>query len=101
MYASACVLRSKVTCVKKLDYSEEKVRRFNLTLSSEADCAQRQDTGQDVWSQIRVQWMTITSFLPCYAPHVPQHVAISLFVPLNQIIISSAPSAETDFTYLD
>ena len=70
-----------MTCAEKLDYSEEKVRRFNLTLSSLADCAQRQDTGQDVWSQIRVQWMTITSFVACYAPHVPQHVAVSLFRP--------------------
>ena len=77
------------------------MRRFNLTLSSCADCAQRQDTGQDVWSQIRVQGMTITSFVPFYAPHVPQHVAVSLFGPLNQIMISSAPSAETDFAYLD
>ena len=48
-----------------------------------------------------MQWMTITSFVPCYAPHVPQHVAVSLFGPLNQIVISSAPSAETDFAYLD
>ena len=48
-----------------------------------------------------MQWMTITSFVPCYAPHVPQHVAVSLFGPLNQIMISSAPSAETDFAYLD
>ena len=85
-----------MTCAEKLDYSEEKVRRFNLTLSSSADCVQRQGTGQDVWCQIRVQWMTITSFVPCYAPHVPQHVAVSLFGPLNQIMISSAPSAETD-----
>ena len=54
-----------------------------------------------VKSQIRVQWMTITSFVPCYAPHVPQHLAVSLFGPLNQIVISSAPSAETDFAYLD
>ena len=45
--------------------------------------------------------LTITSFVPCYAPHVPQHVAVSLFGPLNQIVISSAPSAETDFAYLD
>ena len=45
--------------------------------------------------------MTITSFVPWYAPHVPQHVAVSLFGPLNQIMISSAPSAETDFAYLD
>ena len=45
--------------------------------------------------------MTITSFVPCYAPHVPQHVAVSLFGLLNQIVISSAPSAETDFAYLD
>ena len=48
-----------------------------------------------------MQWMTITSFVLCYAPHVPQHVAVSLFGPLNQIVISSAPSAETDFAYLD
>ena len=47
-----------------------------------------------------MQWMTITSFVPCYAPHVPQHVAVSLFGPLNQILISSAPSAETDFNCL-
>ena len=45
--------------------------------------------------------MTITSFVPCYAPHVPQHVAVSLFGSLNQIVISIAPSAETDFAYLD
>ena len=48
-----------------------------------------------------MQWMTITSFVPCYAPHVPQHVAVSLFGPLNRIVISSAPSAKTDFAYLD
>ena len=48
-----------------------------------------------------MQWMTITSFVPCYAPHVPQHVAVSLFGPLNQIVISSAPSVETDFAYPD
>ena len=49
----------------------------------------------------KTQVKTITSFVPCYAPHVPQHVAVSLFGPLNQIVISSAPSAETDFAYLD
>ena len=90
-----------MTCAVKLDYSEEKVRRFNLTFSSLAYCAQRQDTGQDVWSQIRVQWISITSFVPCYAPHFPQHVAVSLFGPLNQTVISSAPSAKTEFVYLD
>ena len=57
------MLRSKMTCAEKLDYSEEKVRRFNLTLF--LSCAQRQDTDQDVWSQIRLQLMTITSFVPC------------------------------------
>ena len=73
----------------------------STSLSLPEMTAQRQDTGQEVWSQIRVQWMTITSIVPCYAPHVPQHVAVSLFDPLNQIMISSAPSAETDFSYLD
>ena len=34
VYASACVLRSKMTCAEKLDLSEEKVRRFNFTLFS-------------------------------------------------------------------
>ena len=48
-----------------------------------------------------MQWMTITSSVPCYAQHVQQHVAVSLFGPLNQIMISSSPSAETDFAYLD
>ena len=48
-----------------------------------------------------MQWMTTTSFVTCYAPHVPQHVAVLLFGPLNQIMISSAQSAETDFAYMD
>ena len=48
-----------------------------------------------------MQWMTITSIVPCYAPHVPHHVAVSLIGPLNQIMISSAPSAEIVFAYLD
>ena len=48
-----------------------------------------------------MQWITIISIVPCYAQHVPQHVAVSLFGPLNQIMICSAPSAETVFAYLD
>ena len=32
VYASACVLRNKMTCAMKLDYSEEEVRNVNLTL---------------------------------------------------------------------
>ena len=32
--SAPCVLRSMMTCAEKLDYSEGKVRRFNLTLSS-------------------------------------------------------------------
>ena len=48
-----------------------------------------------------MQWMTITSIVPCYVPHVPQCVAVSLFGPLNQIMISSALSAEIGFTYLN
>ena len=38
--------------------------------------------------------------VPCHALHVPQHVAVSLSEPLNQVI-SSAPSTETVFAYLD
>ena len=34
-----------------------------------------------------MQWMTITFFVPCYVPHVPQHVAVSLFGPLNPILL--------------
>ena len=83
-----------MTCAEKLDYSEEEVRRLNLTLFSCPDYAQMQDTGQDVWRQISMQRMTITSFVPCYAPHVPQHVAVSLFGRLNQSMISFAPSSE-------
>ena len=48
-----------------------------------------------------MQWITITSIVSCYVPHVVQHVAVSLFGPLNQIMISSALSAETGFAYLD
>ena len=40
VYASACVLRNKMTCAMKLDYSEEEVRNVNLTHSSSPNCAQ-------------------------------------------------------------
>ena len=100
MYASACVFRNKMTCVMKLDYSEEEEPSVNLTCSSSPNCAQRQDTGQDVWSWVWMQWMTITFLVPCHALHVPQHVAVSLSEPLNQII-SSAPSTKTVFAYPD
>ena len=49
----------------KLDYSEEEVRSVNLTRSSSPNCTQRQDTGQGVWSWVWMQWMTITSLVPC------------------------------------
>ena len=63
MYVSACVLRHKMACAVKLDYSEEEVHRFNLTLSSDIhvrdyakrqvnDYAKRQVKGQGVWFQI-------------------------------------------------
>ena len=48
-----------------------------------------------------MQWLTITSFVLGYALHAPQHVDEPLFGPLNQVVISSAPSAETDFAHLD
>ena len=38
--------------------------------------------------------------VPYHALHVPQHVAVSRFEPLN-IMISSALSTETVFAYLD
>ena len=63
------VLGNKMTCAMKLDYSDEEPHSLVLT--------QRQDTGQDVWSWVWMQWMTL---------HVPQHVAVSLFEPLNQMI---------------
>ena len=43
--------------------------------------------------------MTVISLVPFHALHVPQHVAVSLSEPLNQMI-SSAPSTETVFAYL-
>ena len=36
------------------------------------------DTGQDIWSWARMQWMIVTSLVPCHALYVPQHVAVSL-----------------------
>ena len=30
-----------------------------------------------------MQWMTMTSFVPCHALHAPQHTAASPFGPLN------------------
>ena len=45
-----------------------------------------------------VQWMTVTSLVPCNALHVPQRVAVSLSEPLTQI--SSAPYTKTVFACL-
>ena len=45
-----------------------------------------------------MQWMTVTSFVPCHALHAPQHAAASPFGPLNHSNDSSAPAAEADFT---
>ena len=100
MYASVCVLRNKMSCAMKFDGSEEEEPSVNLTRSSSPNCAQRQDKGQDVWSWVWMQWMTVTSLVPCYILHVPQHVAVSFSEPLNQMI-SSAPSTKTVFAYLD
>ena len=47
VYASACVLRNKMTCAVKLDCSENGVCRVNLTVLT----AKGQDTGQDVGVQ--------------------------------------------------
>ena len=99
VHESDCVLRNKMTCAMKLDYNEEEVRSVNLTHSSSLNCTQKQDTGQDVSSWVWMQWMTVTSFVPYHALHAPQHVAVSLSEPLNQMI-SSAPSTETVFAYL-
>ena len=55
------VITLLMKCAMKLDYSEEEVRNVNLTLKSSPSCAQRQDTGQDVWSWVWMQWMTVTS----------------------------------------
>ena len=30
-----------------------------------------------------MQWMTMTSFVPCHALHAPQQAAVSPFGPLN------------------
>ena len=94
VHASSCVLRNKMTCAMKLDYSAEEVRSVNLTHLSLPNCAQRHDKGQDVWSWVWVQWMTVTSLVPCRALHVPQHIAVTLSKPLSQMI-SSAPSTES------
>ena len=100
VYAIARVLRNTMTCAMKLDYSEEEVRSVNLTRSSSPNYAQRQDIGQDVWNWVWMQWRTVTSSVPCHDLHVPQHVAVSLSEPLNQMI-SSAPSTEIVFACLD
>ena len=48
------LLRNKMPCAMNLVYSEEDVPSVNLTQSSSPNCAQRRDTGQDVWSWV---WM--------------------------------------------
>ena len=95
VHVNGCVLRNKMSCTMKLDYSQEEVRSGNLAPSFSPNCTQRQDTRQDVW--VWMQWVTVTSLVPCHAMHVPQHVAVSLSEPSNQMI-SSAPSTETVFT---
>ena len=74
----------------ELDYSERGVHGFNLTLSLFDLTVSRavtyisfvyrslpeDEASHMSRSQIRVQWMTITSFVPCYALHAPLHVAI-------------------------
>ena len=62
VYASACVLRNKMACAMKLDYNTEEVRSVNLTHSFSPNCAQRQDTGQDVWSWVQVR---LTATVTC------------------------------------
>ena len=100
MYANACVLRNKMTCAMKLDYSEEEMRSVNLTSSSSPNFALRQDACQDNWSWVWMQWVIVTSLVPYHVLHVSQHVAVSLSEPLNRTV-SSAPSTETVFVYLD
>ena len=89
VYASVCVLKNKMTCATKLDYSDEEVRNLNLTHSSSTNCAIRQNTCQDVWSLVWTQWMAVKSLVPCHAMHVPRHIAVSLSQPLNQRISSA------------
>ena len=48
-----------------------------------------------------MQWMIVTSSVSYYALNAPQNVAVSRSEPLNQYKISSAPSTETVFAYLD
>ena len=45
-----------------------------------------------------MQWMTMTSVVPCHALHASQHVAASPMGRRILVIISSAPAADTDFT---
>ena len=46
-----------------------------------------------------MQWVIVTSLVPCYALHVPQHVDVSHSEPLNQNMISSALSTEIVFAW--
>ena len=45
-----------------------------------------------------MQWMTMTSFVPCHALHAPQHAAASPYGPLNHSNDFFASAAEADFT---
>ena len=45
-----------------------------------------------------MQWMTVTSLVPCHALHVPQHVAVSLSEPLNQVISTGQVSLTATVT---
>ena len=45
-----------------------------------------------------MQWMTMTSFVPCHALHAPKHAAASPLGPLNHSNDFFRPAAEADFT---
>ena len=44
-----------------------------------------------------MQWMTMTSVVPCHALHAPQHAAASPFGPLNQRNDFFRPSCRNRF----
>ena len=98
VYASACVLRNKMTCAMKLDFSEEEVRSLVLTqLCPEArHRSKRLELGLDAVDD-RIIFSAISrsscSTTCCC-------IAFRTVHPLNQMI-SSAPSTETVFAYLD
>ena len=70
MYATACMLRNKITCAMVLNYSQEELRNVNRTRSSSPNCTRHMSRRLEL-DLDAVDDRNILSVL-LYALHAPQ-----------------------------